>query len=243
MNLEIFDYEDKQVRVIKKDNVVWFVAKDVCQILEIENIESFIEELDEDEWSKTIMIDPLGEAQDTYILTESGVYEAMIRRKARDLKRWIQKEVLSVLHKREETINSTHEFIDTYFSFVDDITKQLLIHLLEMIKKQNQMIGKMKPKEKYFDEFVSKCLLTNFRDTAKELKISPQKFNEYLIQRNYVYRDRTGNLRPYQNYKEQGLFELKEFFNKCSGYVGVQTMITPKGRETFKILIDKEKIV
>ena len=48
MNLEIFDYEGKQVRVLKEENVVWFVAKDVCQILGIENIESFIEELDEE---------------------------------------------------------------------------------------------------------------------------------------------------------------------------------------------------
>ncbi len=243
MNLEIFNYEDKQVRVIKKDNGVWFVAKDLCQILGIENIESFIEELDEEEWGKTIIFDYLGEAQDTYILAESGVYEAVIRREARNLKRWIQKDVLQELHKQEGTINSTHVFIDTYFPFADDITKQLLIHLLEMIKKQNQMIGKMQPKEKYFDELVSKDLLTNFRDTAKELKISPQKFNDYLIRRNYIYRDGTGNLRPYQNYKEQGLFELKEFFNKWSGYVGVQTMITPKGRETFRILMDKEKMI
>ncbi len=243
MNLEIFNYEDKQVRVIKKDNKVWFVAKDICQILGIENIESFIKELDEDDWRKTIMINYLGEDQDTYILTESGVYEAAIRWEAKNLKRWIQKEVLQVFHKQEETINRTHEFIDTYFPFADDITKQLLIHLLEMIQKQNRMIEKMQPKEKYFDELVSKGLLTNFRDTAKELKISPQKFNDYLIRRNYIYRDRTGNLRPYQNYKEQGLFELKEFFNKWSGYVGVQTMITPKGREIFKILIDKEKMI
>lgn len=94
----------------------------------------------------------------------------------------------------------------------------------------------MKPKAEYFDELVDRNLLTNFRDTAKELKIQEKLFIQFLLDKKYIYRDRKGRIKPYAEKNEQ-LFEIKEAKNEKTGWVGTQTLITPKGRETFRLLM------
>ena len=94
----------------------------------------------------------------------------------------------------------------------------------------------MQPKADYFDELVDRNLLTNFRETAKEMKIKEKAFVGFLLGHKYVYRDKRGKLVPYAE-KNNGLFELKECVNENTGWGGTQTLITPKGRETFRLLM------
>lgn len=94
----------------------------------------------------------------------------------------------------------------------------------------------MQPKADYFDDLVDRNLLTNFRDTAKELKVQEKAFIGFLIDSKYIYRDSKGKLKPYAD-KNDGLFEIKEAVNDKTGWAGTQTLITPKGRETFRLLI------
>ncbi|MBU5439894.1 antA/AntB antirepressor family protein [Tissierella sp. MSJ-40] len=98
----------------------------------------------------------------------------------------------------------------------------------------------MHPKADYFDELVDRNLLTNFRDTAKALKIKERKFIAFLLDKKFIYRDKKGKLKPYAD-KNNGLFEIKETMNEKTGWVGTQTLITPKGRETFILLITTMK--
>lgn len=93
----------------------------------------------------------------------------------------------------------------------------------------------MQPKADYFDSLCDKGLLTSFRETAKELNIKEKKFINFLIDKKYIYRDKKGKLMPYSG-KNNGLFELKETFNEKTQWSGTQTLITPKGRETFRLL-------
>ena len=85
------------------------------------------------------------------------------------------------------------------------------------------------------NESVERGLLTNFRETAKQLGIPPRKFVNWLIEHKYLYRDKKGKLLAYEN-KNNGLFELKECVNERTQWAGVQTLVTPKGRETFRLL-------
>ncbi len=96
----------------------------------------------------------------------------------------------------------------------------------------------MKPKADYFDELVDRNLLTSFRETAKQLEIGEKKFINYLLDKKYIYRDKKGKLMPYAD-KNNGLFEIKETFNEKTQWSGTQTLITPKGRETFRLLFLK----
>lgn len=97
-------------------------------------------------------------------------------------------------------------------------------------------VEELKPKGEYFDELVDRNLLTSFRDTAKELGVGEKEFIRYLSDRGYIYRDQKNQIRPYAQ-KNKGLFELKEFNSRYSEHSGLQTLITPRGRETFRLLI------
>lgn len=93
----------------------------------------------------------------------------------------------------------------------------------------------MAPKADYFDELVERNTLTNFRETAKELGAQPQKFVRFLLDKKYIYRDKKGKLLPCEA-KNDGLFEVKECFNEKTKWSGIQTLVTPKGRETFRLI-------
>ncbi len=93
----------------------------------------------------------------------------------------------------------------------------------------------MLPKAEYFDELVERNTLTSFRETAKELRIKERDFIQFLFEKKYIYRDKKGKLTPYAD-KNDGLFELKECYNEKTKWSGTQTLITPKGRETFRLL-------
>lgn len=109
--------------------------------------------------------------------------------------------------------------------------------------KQLQMINAsltvdnqiMKPKAEYFDELVDRNLLTSFRETAKQLQVKEKAFIQFLMDKKYIYKDKKGKIMPYAE-KNKGLFEVKETFNEKTNWSGIQTLITPKGRETFRLL-------
>ena len=93
----------------------------------------------------------------------------------------------------------------------------------------------MKPKADYFDELVDRNLLTNFRETAKQLGVREREFVSFLLEKKYIYRDKRGKLMPYANFVDDE-FQIKECFNEKTQWSGTQTLVTPKGRETFRLL-------
>ena len=116
------------------------------------------------------------------------------------------------------------------------IAEQTIASLKTEAQQMTAQIEELKPKGEYFDELVDRNLLTNFRDTAKELGIREKDFISELIARKYIYRDQSGQLKPYSG-KGDGLFEIKEFNSRYSDHSGLQTLITPRGRETFRLLL------
>ena len=95
----------------------------------------------------------------------------------------------------------------------------------------------MQPKADYFDQMVDRSLLTSFRETAKLMEVKEKTFVQFLLEHKYIYRDKKGKLMPYEA-KNSGLFETKECINNRTGWGGTQTLITPKGRETFRLLME-----
>ncbi|HBF1646942.1 TPA: Rha family transcriptional regulator [Clostridioides difficile] len=117
--------------------------------------------------------------------------------------------------------------------------QQLLIEVeeKEQLQLENQV---MKPKADYFDALVERNLLTNIRDTAKELGVKEKVFVSWLIEKKYCYRDLKDKLQPYANRMQY--FEKKEFTNEY-GYSGVQTLINPRGREAIRLLLIKDGLI
>ena len=156
---------------------------------------------------------------------------------------WIFDEVLPSIRKHgaymtpetlEAAIMNPDTLIKIATALKDEQEKRKALEIANSeLTVDNQI---MKPKADYFDEIVDRNLLTNFRETAKQLNVPLRKFVSFLIEKKYAYRDKKGKLQPYQQYVESGLFCLKECLNEKTGWGGTQTLITPKGRETFRLL-------
>jgi len=69
----LFDYNGIQVRTEIKDGEPWFVAKDVCDVLEHTNSRMALERLDEDEKGVSLIYTP-GGPQEMAIVNEAGLY-------------------------------------------------------------------------------------------------------------------------------------------------------------------------
>lgn len=111
---------------------------------------------------------------------------------------------------------------------------------IEIIQKQSDAIQELAPKADYFDALVDRNLLTNIRDTAKEFKIREKEFTAWLLQKKICYRDKKRKIKPYANKMEY--FEMKEF-TTIWGHSDTQTLITPKGRETFRLLLIRDGLI
>ena len=213
------------------------MAKDVCEILEIDSSQT--RRLDEDEKGLCPIQTP-GGIQEMTCINEPGLYSLVLgsrKSEAKEFKRWVTHEVLPSIRKTGGYVANDDLFINTYLPFADEQTKITFRATLALVRKQNEQIAAMKPKVEYFDALVERNLLTNFRDTAKELSIKERDFIHWLLEKRYVYRDQKGKLKPYAQFVPE-LFQLKEWTR--NNKADVQTLITPKGRETFRLLIQKQ---
>ena len=77
--MQLFSFEGAQIRSVVIDGEPWFVAKDVCNVLGVQQPARAVENLDSDEVSKTHITDSLNRQQETYIVNESGLYALVIR--------------------------------------------------------------------------------------------------------------------------------------------------------------------
>ena len=105
---------------------------------------------------------------------------------------------------------------------------------VEAHEHTQQQLAIAEPKVQYFDKLVERNLLTNFTTTAKEFGVKRKDLIDYLLDNGYIYRDQRGNLLPYAVHVPH-LFEVKEY---CKDHhSGTQALITPKGRETLRLLL------
>ncbi|MBG9586962.1 antirepressor [Cytobacillus firmus] len=233
-----FQFDNKVLRSVVKKDAVWFVAKDVCDILEHSQVSKAVERLDDDEkLMGTIFLS--GQNRETWLINESGLYSLILtsrKAEARKFKKWITHDVLPAIRKTGGYVSNEDLFLHTYLPHADDQTKLMFKATLETVRKQNEQISLMQPKADYFDALVDRNLLTNFRDTAKELEVGERQFVKWLLENKYLYRDKKSKLKPYSKFVPE-IFKLKEY--ERNGRADVQTLITPKGKETFRILMKK----
>lgn len=104
----------------------------------------------------------------------------------------------------------------------------------QAIEEKQKQIEELQPKADYFDCLVDRKLNINFRDTAKEIGLKQNDFIKKLIDAKYIYRDAKSQLKPYAAYVGS-LFIIKEC-KSGDKWAGNQTLVTPKGRETFNLL-------
>lgn len=241
---EIMTFENTQfgeIRVMEQNGEPWFVAADVCKALDLEDTGRATSRLDEDELTR-IKIVSGGQNREVIVVNEPGLYSLVLgsrKPEAKAFKRWITHEVIPSIRKTGGYIAGQEDMTP------EELMAAALIMANKTIENQKARLSSltvdnqiMKPKADYFDELVDRNLLTNFRETAKQLEVKERDFVRFLMEKKYVYRDKRGKIMPYAD-KNNGLFEIKESFNEKTQWSGTQTMVTPKGRETFRLLCVK----
>lgn len=245
--LKIFENPDfGRVRVVENDGEPWFVGKDVAEILGYANAsKALTDHVDDEDKLNNDSLSSLGQ-RGGWLINESGLYSLILSSKlpqAKAFKHWVTSDVLPSIRKTGGYISGQEQMSP------EELMAKALQVANNIIAERDKRISQltvsnqiMQPKADYFDELVDRNLLTNFRQTAKELKVKEKVFVSYLIDKNYIYRDSKGKLMPKAG-KSTDLFEVKETFNEKTQWSGVQTLITPKGRETFRLLLQGERNV
>ena len=172
-------------------------------------------------------------------IPESDLYRLVFSSKLPNAERftdWVTEEVLPSIRRNGGYIAGQEQMSpEELMARALDVAHNIIRRLESENSSLTVKNAIMAPKADYFDQLVDRNLLTNFRETAKELGVAPRTFVRFLLDKKYIYRDQKGKLLPYEG-KNDGLFEVKECTNQKTQWSGVQTMVTPKGRETFRLL-------
>lgn len=237
--VKIFNNEEfGEVRTVIIDGEVWFVSNDIANALGYKDPYSAARKNVDDDDKTVCPIGSGAEMRKMVIVNESGLYALIFGSQlpdAKKFKRWVTSEVLPSI--RKTGLYSVTEKQDSYM--IEDPRKRAERWIEEYEEKRGleEKLREAEPKVGYFDSLVDSKLLTNFRDTAKELGYSQTEFTGWLLVKGYVYKDSKGIIKPYEPYRKQGLFEMKDFKNPYNGFSGTRTYVTVKGKNTFRLLM------
>lgn len=102
MNPLTTNFNGSKIRTITKDGEIWYVAKDVCYVLDLGNPRQAITILDEDQKDDVQMMDSIGRLQQTNIINKSGAYTLALRSRkpeAKKFQRWLTDDVVPSIEK------------------------------------------------------------------------------------------------------------------------------------------------
>ena len=199
MNTEIqtFNFNSATLRALTDENgEPWFVAKDICDILDISNNRDAISQLDSDEKNTVVISDGIPGNPNKTIISEPGLYKLIMRSRkpeAREFQRWVTHEVLPSI--RKHGIYATETTIDQILAD-PDFGIRLLTNLKEerakRIEAENQ-VKELAPKAKALDDFTNVPDALLVREAAKLLSnagtpIGEKKLREWLNRYGWTYR-------------------------------------------------------
>ena len=240
MSNEIKIFENKnfgKLTVIEKDGEFFFIGKEVAVMLGYKRSDNAIRNHVEEEDKLMHCFGASGQRRNMYIINESGLYSLILSSKlpqAKEFKKWVTTVVLPSIRKHGGYIKNQENMSN------EDILANAVLLANNLIAEKDREIANLQSKARYFDELVNKNLLTNFRNTAKELHIPQKAFIQFLLDQKLIYRDKKNRLLPYSD-PNKGYFELKEWVRDDGSIGGVQTLITPKGRKYLLFLLGREK--
>lgn len=200
MNTEIqtFNFNNATLRTLTDENgEPWFVAKDACDVLELNNVGQALTRLDDDEKSSITLNDGTPGTPNKAIVSESGLYSLILasrKPEAHEFKRWITHEVLPSIRK-------TGGYIPTSESDSDEaiMAKALLIaqktieRNAQQLRAKDKQIMELEPKAQALDTFTNVEDRLLVRDAAKILSnsgtpISEKQLREWMANNDWIYK-------------------------------------------------------
>lgn len=244
--MELFKYEDKQVRTKLINDEVYFVGKDVADILGYNEPHKAIDRhVDEDDRMKHPITDNLGRTQETYIINESGLYSLILSSKlasAKKFKKWVTSEVLPSIRKHGAYM--TNNILEKALTSPEFLIK-LATNLKEEKEKNKQLENKIeedRPRVSFAETIEKSSDSILIREFSKILAnegihIGQNKLYSLLREWGYIIKNST---EPTQKAVQQGLFKINERVIKSikGDILSRTTMLTGKGQ---LFLLDKIK--
>lgn len=159
-----------ELRTIEKDGEIWFVAKDVCDALELTNPTMALGRLEDDERAKF----NLGRQGNANIVNEYGLYSLVLasrKPEAKSFKRWVTHEVLPSIRKTGQYSNLPQDYLSAL---------KALVASEEAKQKAEQELAIAQPKANYTDNVLSSEGYMTATQIAKDYGKSAKWLNKLL---------------------------------------------------------------
>ena len=247
--MEIFkNPEFGSIRTFEQDDKVLFCGTDIAAALGYTNPRKAVRDHTRGGTKRSIGVQtgkkadgtPAVQMVEMLFIPEGDVYRLIVHSKlpsAERFERWVFDEVLPSIRKHGAYI--TREKLWEVATFPEAMMK-LCSDLLAEREKNAALREKnavLEGKAAFYDLFIDLKHSTNLRTTAKELAVPERRFIRFLLEQRFVYRAPSGNVLPYANSKNDGLFCVKDYCSK-HGHLGSYTLVTPKGKLHFAELRD-----
>lgn len=239
--VQLFNFENHEVRSLLLNNEPWFVGKDVADVLGYSNSRKAMADHVDDEdkevlTSRNVTLENIPNRGIT-VVNESGLYSLILSSKlpsAKKFKRWVTSEVLPALRK-------TGQYQVKELSG-SELMAKALIEAQNVLAAKDKQIEQMKPKALFADAVATSHTSILVGELAKILKqngieMGQKRLFAWLREKGYlIKRQGTDYNMPTQKAMELGLFEIKEGSYVNGSGVNITTKtpkITGKGQQYF----------
>ena len=234
---KVFEFQGKGVRTISDEKgILWFVAKDVCDIVALGNTSEAMKRLDDDEKS-TLRISDGG--PEVNIINESGLYSLLLRSnklEAKKFKKWVTSDVLpSIREKGSYGVTPVlPDFTNPAIAaraWADECEKKMLAEA---------KVKELEPKAEFFDAVTGSSDAVDIGTVAKVLNMGVGRNSLFEILRNEGVL--MNNNQPFQKHVDSGYFRLiEQKYNKPDGstHISIKTVVYQKGVEFIRRLLLK----
>lgn len=244
--VELYTFENKDVRTLTINDEPYFVGKDVAEVLGYSNPRDALGRHVDEEDKGVVKLDTLGGKQKQTVINESGLYSLIIFSKlptAKKFKRWVTSEVLPSI--RKHGMYATPVTIDSILADPDSGIR--LLQTLKEERKQKeqalqkaseeheqrliaeQKVNEYEPKASYYDTILQNSSLVTITQIAKDYGLSAVAMNKKLHELGVQFKQgKTWFL--YAKYQKNGWTHSKTVPIKHGKGTAMQTEWTQKGR-------------
>lgn len=253
--LQVFNNEEfGQVRTVVQGEDVWFVAKDVCDVLGITKQRDAYSRLDEDERG-SVLVDTLGGQQNMNAINESGLYSLILRSRkpqAKAFKKWVTSEVLPSIRKHgaymtPNTINALLQDPDLIIGLASQLKQEQQAR--QVAEQKNlmltQQIAENASKITYLDQILQSQDTVTVSQVAADYGLSAVRLNKILNDEKVQYKVNKQWL-LYSKHQNKGYTKSQTVdvtHSDGSRSVKMNTRWTQKGRLFIHEILKKHGII
>ncbi|MGH1760044.1 phage antirepressor [Enterococcus gallinarum] len=240
--LEIFNFENNEVRTVLVDDEPYFVGKDIAEVLGYINTrDALSKHVDLEDKHRVAIRDTMGRSQNVVAINESGLYSLIISSKlpnAKKFKRWVTKEVLPSIRRhgmyaKDELVNNPELFLEVLDNYRAEKEKNKM--LVTELKETQPIVS-------YYNEILQSNETLTITQIAADYGMSGRAMNQ-LLKRLRVQRKVNNQWVLFSDLFRKGLTRSETKRVQNGNKTVVTTRWTQKGRLFLYNTLKKEGIV